>query len=103
MIPLEQIGYLQDDYQPASYERSPSTKVRGSKASIPPPNGTAAVGGGAEAGEWEEDDRVEEGFQQDDYSAQDGGGYSCKSFSLVPSGWIRTKISVLMCLLRNSF
>jgi len=81
MIPLEQIGYLQDDYQPASYERSPSTKARGSKASIPPPpNGMAAMGGGddAEVGEWEEDDRVEEGFQQDDYSAQDGGEYSCE-------------------------
>ncbi len=84
-IPLDQIGYLTDDYQPANYKRSPSTKMKSSypsKSSMTPselPNG--AVAGGTD-GEWE-DDRVEEGFQQDEYRGeQDDGGYSCKLSSV---------------------
>ncbi len=85
-IPLDQVGYLTDDYQPANYKRrSPSTKMKSSypsKSSMTPsepPNG--AVAGGRD-GEWEED-RVEEGFQQDEFEGeQDDGGYSCKLLSV---------------------
>jgi len=85
-IPLDQIGYLTDDYQPANYERSPSTKMKSSyssKSSITPskpPNGAVASG---RDGEWEED-RVEEGFQQDEFGGdQDDGDYSCKCMKVV--------------------
>lgn len=70
-IPLEQIGYLQDDYQPSGYEHN-SLRKSTKKASIPPAsyNGGGAYGG--VANKEEEEDRVEPGFDEDEYDDQPG-------------------------------
>jgi hypothetical protein len=65
-IPLEQIGYLQDDYQPAGYG---SGELR--RKSIKQPVAATYNGGGASREE-EEEERVEPGFD-DEYDDDDQG------------------------------
>ncbi len=81
-IPLEQIGYLQDDYQPAGYERS-STSIRRKstkKASVVPSayNGDAGAYGGGGGGEEEDESQVEPGFDDDDEYDDHGNEYECE-------------------------
>lgn len=83
-IPLEQIGFLQDDYQPAGYEHSSSSIRQGrsirkgstkAAAVTPSYNGGAAYAGGGE------ENRVEEGFDDDDDEYDDdepGNGSGCE-------------------------
>lgn len=86
-IPLDQLGYLQDDYQPSGY--SPSTR-RGTskKTSIPVApsyNGGASYAGGGE----EEEAQVEEGFA-DDNEYDDDPQYDCE---LITGGLMDLHIS----------
>ena len=68
-IPLEQIGYLQDDYQPAGYEGRKSTKK---------PAASYNGGGATKEEEDDEEERVEPGFDEDEYDDDQGNGFDCE-------------------------
>ncbi len=93
-IPIEQIGYLEDDYQPANYENSTSrttsrkpssTKLKNS----PPLNGGGAYGGQEKAAEFDEDEDEYTGDPEfDDQDEEDG--YQCKCSLVGPSDFSST-------------
>lgn len=80
-IPLEQISYMQDDYQPSNFVHSPpATRALGGTGHSKIPLAPASNNGGGGAEEWD-DDPVQDGFR-DEYNDQEydqeGGGYDCE-------------------------